>query len=79
MQSPRYSREGPWNERRRRAKKTCDPDTPTASPKRPCRAMEKRDRVRVSNCTCCHTSMSIYMYTNDCLFTSVNNNFITDR
>ena len=60
-------------------KRPCDQDTPTAPPKRPCRAVEKQDRVRVSNCTCCHTSMSIYMYTNDCLFTSVNNTFITDR
>ena len=61
------------------SKRPCDPDTPTAPPKRPCRAVEKKDRVKVSNCTCCHTSMSIYRYTNDCWFTSVNNNFITDR
>ena len=61
------------------SKRPCDPDTPTVPLKLPCRAVEKRDRVRVSNCTCCHTSTSIYMYTNDCLLTSVNNNFITDR
>ena len=61
------------------SRRPCDPDTPTAPPKCHCRAVEKRDRVMVSNCTCYHTSMSIYMYTNDCLFTNVNNNFITDR
>ena len=59
------------------SKRPCDSDTPT-SPKRPCRAVEKRDRSRVNNSTCCHASISIYMYANDCLFTSVNNNFITD-
>ena len=60
------------------SKRSCNPwpDTPTAPPKRPYRAVEKRDRVMVSNCTCYHTSMSIYMYTNDCLFTSVNNNLL---
>ena len=66
VQSPRYSREGPQNERRHRAKDRVI-RIPTAPPKHPCGAVEKRDRVRVSNCTCCHASISIYMYTNDCL------------
>ena len=43
------------------SKRPCDLDTPTAPPKRPCRAVEKRYRVTVSNCTCCHTSISILM------------------
>ena len=58
------------------SKRPCDPDTPTASPEHPCCAVKDGDRFRVSNCACCHTSTSINMYTNDCLFTSVNNNFI---
>ena len=61
------------------SKRPYDPDMPTAPPKQPCHAVEKWYRVRESNCTCCHASISIYMYTNDCLFTSVNNNFIIDR
>ena len=35
------------------------------SPKRPCRAVEKRDRSRVNNSKYCHASLSIYMYAND--------------
>ena len=57
------------------SKRPCDPDTPTAPPEHPCCAVKDGDRFRVSNCACCHTSTSINMYTNDCLFTSVNNNF----
>ena len=58
------------------SKRPCDPDTPTAPPEYPCCAVKDGDRFRVSNCACCHTSTSINLYTNDCLFTSVNNNFI---
>ena len=52
------------------SKRPCDPVMPTAPPKRTCCTVEERDRVWVRNYTCCHASTSIYMYTNDCLFTS---------
>ena len=62
MKSPRYSKEGPWNERQCQAKDHAD--TLTATPKHLCRAVEKRDRVRIINYTCCRASIAIYVHAN---------------